>query len=199
MICEKILGSIHDDGAHARLSKELGCYTVEDVLFAWDEVHKRIQRKTSAGGIELGIRLSEEERRRGIRQGDILAVLADAQRVLVAEIEPAMAVAVEVLRGDVETAARVAWEVGNTHTPLFAGEEPGMFLVPYSEPLLKGLAALPGVHAGACSAVLDAARQLSSGAGHHHHAGDEHGHEHGHGHDHAHAHGHAHAHADGHE
>lgn len=189
MICEKTLGSIHDDGAHARLSEELGCYTVEDVPFAWDEVHKRIQRKTSVHGVELGIRLSEEDRQRGIRQGDILAVLTDTQRVLVAAIEPAMAVAVEVPQGDVEAAARVAWEVGNTHTPLFAGEEPGTFLVPYSEPLLKGLATIPGVYASACSAVLDTARQLSSGAGHHHHAGHDHGHEHGH--DHSHGHGHA--------
>lgn len=191
MICEKILGSICDARTHARLTEELGSYTIEDVPFAWDEVHKRIQRKVGSDGTELGMRLNEEDRQRGIRQGDILAVLPEARHVLVAALEPTEAIAVEIPQGDVLAAARVAWEVGNTHTQLFAGEEPGVLLVPYSEPLLKGIAALPGVHAQACSAVLDTARQVSSGAGHHHHA--EGAHEHGHAHEHGrgHAHGHA--------
>lgn len=181
MICEKVLGSIRDESVHAQLAARLGGYVVEDVPFTWDEAHKRVQRKVGSEGTEVGIRLDEETRRRGIRDDDVLGVDSATQHVLVARITPEDAVAVAVEGADPLTVARVAWEVGNTHTPLFAGAAPGTFVFPLNEPLRDALERIPGVTAEVRRAVLDPGRLVSSA-------------EAGHGHDHAH--GHAHAHAD---
>lgn len=189
MLCERLLGSMHDGAVCARLADELGSYDEETVDIAWDEAQKRILRKTGSRGTEVGIRLREEDRRRGIRTGDVLGVDAERHLVLVAQIEPADALVLTVEPGDVVAAARVAWEVGNTHAPLFSCAERTSFATPYSEPLLKMFEGVPGVRAVRAEVLLDPARMLSSGSGHGHaHA---HGHEHEHEHEHAHEHVHA--------
>ena len=188
MLCDKILGSLRDEGMHARLAARLGGYVVEDVPFSWDEVHKRVQRKRGAEGTEVGIRLDEETRRRGIREDDVLGVDMATQHVLVARIVPEEALVVTVPAGDVTAAAKVAWMVGNTHTPLFAADEPNALSLPMNEPLRAALARIPGVEVRAARAVLDTARLVSTT--------DAPGHDHGHIHDHGHVghdHGHAHA------
>ena len=147
MICEKVYGSICDEEVHARLSARLGGYVVEEVPFTWDETHMRVQRKVGSEGTEVGLRLDEETRRRGLRNDDVLGVDAATQHVLVARITPEEAVAVEVEGADPLAVARVAWEVGNTHTPLFAGKAPGTFAFPLNEPLRAALERIPGVTA----------------------------------------------------
>ena len=192
MLCDKIMGSLKDEGMHALLASKLGGYVVEDVPFSWDEVHKRVQRKTGSEGTEVGIRLDEESRRRGIREDDVLGVDMATQHVLVARIVPEDAVVVTVPAGDVTAAARVAWMVGNTHTPLFAGDGPCTFCLPANEPLRAALARVPGVEVRAAQAVLDTARLVSSTDAPGHDHGHDHGHPHEHGHGGDHAHGHAH-------
>ncbi len=184
MICEKVYGSIRDEGVHARLAARLGGYVVEDVPFTWDEAHKRVQRKVGSEGTEVGIRLDEETQRRGIRDNDVLGVDGATQHVLVARITPEDAALVAVENADPLTVARVAWEVGNTHTPLFAGPGPGAFAFPLNEPLRAALDLIPGVTAQVGRAVLDPGRIVSSGG-----AGHGHGHDAGPGHRCGHAHG----------
>lgn len=179
MICEKVYGSICDEEVHARLSARLGGYVVEEVPFTWDETHKRVQRKVGSEGTEVGLRLDEETRRRGIRNDDVLGVDAATQHVLVARITPEEAVAVEVEGADPLAVARVAWEVGNTHTPLFAGKAPGTFAFPLNEPLRAALERIPGVTARVERAALDPGRLVSSGEAGHAHAHGHEGHAHG--------------------
>ena len=179
MLCERLLGSLRDGAVCARLADELGSYDEETVDLTWDEARKRILRKTGSRGTEVGIRLGEADRRRGIRTGDVLGVDAEEHLVLVARIEPADALVLSVDPSDANAAARVAWEIGNTHAPLFACAEHGNFATPFSEPLLKLFEGVRGVRAVRAEAVLDPGRMLSSGSGH------GHGHAHGHGHGHA--------------
>ena len=179
MICEKIYGSICDEEVHARLSARLGGYVVEEVPFTWDETHKRVQRKVGSEGTEVGLRLDEETRRRGIRDDDVLGVDSVTQHVLVARITPEEAVTVEVEGADPLTVARVAWEVGNTHTPLFAGKAPGMFAFPLNEPLCAALERVPGVAVRVERTALDPGRLVSSGKAGHAHGHEGHGHAHG--------------------
>ena len=54
MICENVIGSLRDEDMHHELSKRLGGYVVEEVLFSWDECHKRVQRKVGSEGTEVG-------------------------------------------------------------------------------------------------------------------------------------------------
>ena len=109
--------------------------------------------------------------------------------------------------------ARVGWEVGNTHTPLFWGEGGLELLCEYTEPVERLLTGLHGVGVAAAERVLDPARRVSSSAHVHPHGHGEHGHGHvhgeggpeGHGHDHGedgqgHGHaGHCHGHCHGHD
>ena len=81
---------------------------------------------------------------------------------------------------------RLAWEVGNTHTPLFAGAQMGEFAMPWSEPLMALLRHLPGVTADVGVVALDGMQRLGGGGAHVHHHAHSHGHDYDHGHVHAH-------------
>ena len=159
MLCEKVLGSLGD-----------GCYEgrrVDYVDIQWHEAHSRVHRKTSAEGEDVGIRLADEGAARGLHQGDVL--YADEHKVIAVNIPPCDALKV-VVRGDHrEQVARLCWEVGNTHTPMFRGTDELTFFVPYSEPLAQKIAALHGVDSQRQEARLDFAHALSSAAGGHHH------------------------------
>lgn len=165
MLCERPLGSIAEEAMRSWLAEELGTYTVEEVSFAWDEAAKRILRKRGAEGTEVGIRLTEEVRRRGIRTGDVLGIDRGRRRVVVAYVDSAPAIVARVEPGDAAALSRLAWEVGNTHTPLFAGSCPGEFAMPWSEPLFALVRALPGVAAEASVAPLDPGRRIGGAAG----------------------------------
>lgn len=193
MLCEKIIGSLHDKALHERLAGDASLLAVEEVPFTWDEVHKRIQRKRGSNGTEIGIRLDEDARRRGIHDGDVLGIDERARIMLVAHIVPEPAAVVRLEHDDPLTVARVAWEIGNTHTQLFSCGEPGTFAFPVNEPLCAGLSKIAGVSVSVESVALDPDHLLSAGIGGHTHShvhenGDGHTHPHGHeGHEHPHS------------
>lgn len=69
MICEKILGKLTDGVFSGK--------KVDYVDIHWDEAFKKLHRKTSQGGTELGIRLDDSVLTRGLNQDDVLAVEGD--------------------------------------------------------------------------------------------------------------------------
>ena len=56
--------------------------------------------------------------------------------------------------------ARVGWEVGNMHVPLFRGEV-GELMAPHSDALQRLLASIPGIQTTVEQASLDPAARLS--------------------------------------
>ncbi len=64
MLCQQILGNIGDSGFKGR--------KIDYVDIEWYEAFKRIHRKTTRDGTEIGIRLDDRILTRGIRQGDVL-------------------------------------------------------------------------------------------------------------------------------
>ena len=186
MLCEHIEGSLIDGAFTAHLARELGSYEVEDVSFTWDETSKRILRKTGSLGTDVGVRLDEAARARGVKSGDVLGIDWGRHRVFVARVAPTEVIVAHVDAADVVTAARLAWEVGNTHTPLFAGAQMGEFAMPWSEPLMALLRHLPGVTADVGVVALDGMQRLGGGGEHVHHHAHSHGHDYDHGHVHAH-------------
>ena len=159
MLCEKVLGSLRDGRYDGR--------RVDYVDIEWHEAHSRVHRKTSGDGEDVGIRLADEGAARGLHQDDVL--FADEHKVIAVNIPPADALKVVVSCDHRQEVARLCWEVGNTHTPMFRGEGELTFYVPYSEPLAQKIAALHGVEAQREQARLDFDRALSSAAGGHHH------------------------------
>ena len=65
--------------------------------------------------------------------------------------------------------AKVCYEIGNRHAPLFYGKDALSFLTPYNEPMLQMFGKLHGVKAEKAVEKLDFDRRISSGAHSHHH------------------------------
>jgi urease accessory protein len=196
MLCEKVLGNLGD----AEFAAELEGAAVDHVDVDWHEAFKKLHRKTSEQGREVGIRLGDWVLSRGLSDGDVLGVEegpGGEKTAVVVRLLPTKCLVIDVAADHAFMLARVGWEVGNTHTPLFWGEGGLQLLCEYTEPVERLLCGLHAVTVTAAERVLDPARRVSSSAHVHPHGGHGHGHghDHGHGHEHdGHPHGHDHDH-----
>lgn len=137
MICEKLLGKIQDS--------EFANKTIDYVDFQWDEAFKRLHRKTSRDGRDIGINLDDYILTRGLCQDDVLAVIDDV--VVAVNILKCEAIQITVEEGNLFAIAKACYEVGNRHATLLKGENDRTFLTPYNGPMLTMLEKLPGVTA----------------------------------------------------
>ena len=78
MICEKILGKLEDIELQG---KKLEFITVE-----WHEAFKKIHRKVTDAGREIGIRLDDSVLKTGLLEGDVL--YADPELVIAVHTPP---------------------------------------------------------------------------------------------------------------
>lgn len=197
MVFEKILGNIHET-EHA--GKELDFVTID-----WYDTRKRIHRMNSESGRDVKIRLNDETRERGLRDGDILSMDEATGEILYVKIP-----AEEVIVADIERIGmltKVCYEIGNRHSPLYYGDNDRQLLIPHDGPMfemLEKLGAKPRIE----KRTLKEEKAISSKAtasGHSHSHGEDdcnpntinHTHTHGeegHSHEHPHEHSHGHAH-----
>ena len=169
MIVEKILGNRSDYPVNGR--------TIDQVGLEWYELEKKLMRKKTESGEEIGIRVSEH-----MKDGDIL--YADDTRLIVVDVLPADLTVVPV--ATMQEMGRLCFELGNRHLSLSIGEKE--VSVPYDEPTFLYLAKLgfkpekkkeKFTHFTVCHAHGNS----------HSHSEDTHSHSHGedtHSHDHAH-------------
>lgn len=135
MLCEKIEGRLDEI--------EVSGKTIEYVDIEWHEAFKKIHRKKTDAGREIGIRLGDSILTRGLYEGDVLykdddliiAVHTPACEIIKITIDPNHAFMV----------AKTCYEIGNRHAPLFYGEDAYSFITPYNEPMLQMLQKLHGV------------------------------------------------------
>lgn len=144
------------------------------------------------GGAELMVDLPETV---SLDEGDVF-VTADGQRILIrAAREPLMEVAT-----DADGLARLAWHIGNRHTPAEIGAgRIRLRMDPVMADMLARLGARPHAVVAPFSPEGGA---YGTGRTHGHDHGHDHGHGHGHDHDHPHTadapeHRHSHAHGSG--
>ena len=125
MIVKKILGNTNDEKF-----KDLQ----EDIVdIDWFETRKRILNLHSHSGINIGVRLEKEEQEKGLRQGDVLHI-EDGKKIVV-NIKEDDAVVVE-LPNNLHDAVKLAYELGNRHTPLFFTMDMKNLVFPYDFPLM---------------------------------------------------------------
>ena len=105
MIIEKVLGN--------RKTYPIENRKIDTVGIEWYESEKKLLRKTTAAGEEIGIRISTP-----IQDGDVL--YADDARVIVAEILPSELTVVHVYT--MREMGRLCFELGNRHLSLSIGE-----------------------------------------------------------------------------
>ena len=70
MLIEKVIGNISD--------KQFKDKNIDYVDIQWHEAFKKLHKKTSQSGIEVGIKLDNDILTRGLRQGDVLAINEDS-------------------------------------------------------------------------------------------------------------------------
>lgn len=127
MLIEKILGNIADFSVENR--------KVDKVYVEWYELEKKLLRKTSESGEEVGIRLTGQPGGH-LHEGDVL--FADENRILVADILPCELTVVPV--HSMQEMGRLCFELGNRHLTLSIEEH--QVKVPFDAPTFEYLGKL---------------------------------------------------------
>lgn len=162
MLVERVLGNIKDFPIENR--------EVDKIYVDWYELDKKLLRKTSAAGEEVGIRLEENGH---LHEGDVL--FADDKGVLVLDILPCELTVVEV--HSMQEMGRLCFELGNRHLSLSIEEN--RVSVPYDAPTFAYLQ------------KLGFAPEKEEAKFSHFTVCHAHGHSHSHAHSHEHTHGHS--------
>lgn len=119
MLVEKVLGNIKDF--------PVGNRKTDKVFVEWYELDKKLLRKTSETGVEVGIRLAADSHGH-LHEGDVL--YEDGENVLIVDILPCELTTVEV--HSMQEMGRLCFELGNRHLSLSIGET--KVSVPFDEP-----------------------------------------------------------------
>lgn len=159
MICESIIGNLSEDRF-----KDL---KPEFTDFCWDEAFKKVHKKVTGNGREIGIRLDDSILTRGLRQGDVLAVEGDT--AVAVNLLPCQAIVFSVDDKHSYMTAKACYEIGNRHAPLFWGEKENEFITPYNEPMLILLERMHGVTVRTEKLRLDFDRRISAAVSSHTH------------------------------
>ena len=156
MLVEKVIGNINDE--------QFKNSNIDYVDIEWHEAFKKLHRKTSQSGIEVGIKLDNDILTRGLRQGDVLAMNED--NVVAVNIPKDKALVVKV--DDTHLVPKVCYEIGNRHATLFEGSSHNEFITIYSEPMKEMLEKI-GANATVEEIQFDFNKSISSSINAHHH------------------------------
>lgn len=161
MLCEKNLGKISSYDTTGK--------TVDYVDIDWDDAFKKIHRKITHQGREIGIRMDDSVLTHGLTEGDVL--YADNKLIVIVHTPPCDMIRITISPDNRKQIAKTCYEIGNRHAPLFAGEDDLTFLTPYNEPMLHMLSHIEGVRAQKVTLTPEFEKRISSGGhshGHHH-------------------------------
>ena len=158
MLCEQVLGKLEDLDVSGK--------TVEYVDIEWHEAFKKIHKKITDQGREVGIRMDDSILSRGLFQGDV--IYQDETVIVAVNTPPCEIIEIALAPGHEKMAAKVCYEIGNRQAPLFWGEK-DTFITIYNEPMLVMLSKIHGVTAEKKIAKLDFDRRISASIHNHHH------------------------------
>ena len=156
MLVEKVIGNINDE--------QFKNSNIDYVDIEWHEAFKKLHRKTSQSGIEVGVKLDNDILTRGLRQGDVLAINED--NVIAVNIPKDKALVVKV--DDTHLVPKVCYEIGNRHATLFEGSSHNEFITIYSDPMKEMLEKI-GANVTVEEIQFDFNKSISSSINAHHH------------------------------
>ena len=156
MLVEKVIGNINDE--------QFKNSNIDYVDIEWHEAFKKLHRKTSQSGIEVGIKLDNDILTRGLRKGDVLAINEDNFIAVNIPKDKALVVKVD----DTHLVPKVCYEIGNRHATLFEGSSHNEFITIYSEPMKEMLEKI-GANATVEEIQFDFNKSISSSINAHHH------------------------------
>ncbi len=124
MIVNSILGNIFHDKAWEK-------HSIDYLELEWYELNKRVMRKTTTNMLEIGVNINQENI--AFSDGDILGINQDT--IIVVNVKPCECIAIKP-KNNLEL-ARICYEIGNRHAPLFIDEhDPEVFLLAMDNPLM---------------------------------------------------------------
>lgn len=109
-------------------SFDIGMKTVETVSIEWFEINKKILKKVTSNGEEIGIKIQS-----GVNDGDILFV--DDEKVIIVDIIPTELINVNI--NNIKDMGKLCYELGNRHLSLYISET--CVKVPYDNPTFEYL------------------------------------------------------------
>lgn len=157
MLCEQLLGTLSDE--------QFKNLKVDYVDIEWHEAFKKLHKKKTQEGRDLGISLGNEILTRGLNQDDVLGV--DGDTVIAVNI-PACEALVITVDNDIRMVAKVCYEIGNKHATLFRGEGDYQFITPLDLPI-KALMEKLGVKVERKTVKFDFKKKISSSINAHTH------------------------------
>lgn len=160
MLCEKILKNISDSEFEGNL--------IDYVEIEWHETYNKVLRKTSKAGRDIAIRLDDEILKIGMKPGDVLGYDTDGTAIVV-DIPATDVLVVTIENTTSFNIAKAAYEIGNCHAPLFAGESENQFVTIFNEPMEHLLSHLHFAKVEHKVQKLDFKKQISTIVGHGHH------------------------------
>ena len=156
MLAEKVIGKISD----IKFTDK----KIDYIDIKWHEAFKKLHKKISGNGIEVGIKLSNDILTRGLRQGDVLGINEDT--IIAVNIPPSKALVINV--DNPNLIPKVCYEIGNKHATLFRGETDNQFITIFDEPMKIMLEKL-GVSVEEKEVKFDFEKSISSSINNHHH------------------------------
>lgn len=159
MICEELLGNLKDEKNNN--------IEVDYVDIEWHEAFKKIHKKFTHSGTELGIRLGNDILSRGLRDGDIL--YKDNSRIIAVNIPKTEVIKIDIDKNHSFMLGKVCYEIGNKHATLFWGENHLQVITPYNEPLFIMIKKLHGVYSEVKKMKLDFDKSISKSINNHSH------------------------------
>ena len=152
MIAEKIIGNIRD--------AEFKECSVDYVEIEWYDAFKKIHRKTTQKGRDMGMSFDDGILTRGLMPGNV--IYREGNEIVAVKLLPCQVLVVKTDHAHPQMSHKVCYEIGNRHAALFWGEEENSFITPYTEPLEKLLGGLHGVTVEKKQMVLPFDRKISS-------------------------------------
>lgn len=159
MLCEKIIGKLDELDISGR--------KIEYVDIEWHEAFKKIHRKVSNQGTDVGIRMDDSVLSRGLFQGDVIYM--DEKVIIAVNTPPCEVIEITTTEDHGMMAAKACYEIGNRHAPLFWGDTYDTFITIYDEPMMAMLKKIHGVIAEKKVAKLNFDRRISAAIHNHHH------------------------------
>lgn len=156
MLVKKIIGKISNS--------EFANKKIDYVDIEWHEAFKKLHKKVSKNGLEIGIKLDNNILTRGLQQGDVLGIYEDT--VVAVNIPPAKALVINV--DNPKLIPKICYEIGNKHATLFRGDTDNQFITIFDEPM-KAMIEKLGVSVEEKVVKFDFEKSISSSINAHHH------------------------------
>lgn len=159
MLCEKILGKLNEFDTTGK--------SIEYVDIEWHEAFKRIHKKNTNTGRQVGIRLDDSVLARGLYEND---VIYDSNNLIIAvHTPPCEVIKIIIDKNHAFMISKTCYEIGNRHAPLFFGDDDFTFITPYNEPMFLMLNKLHGVNVEKKCIQLNFDKRVSATVHNHHH------------------------------